>query len=78
MELFSITVQHNGKEHSIEGKMLELGYTHKIYLEINGVEIVLEPDEERNYRAVVDPAFAGKLDKELVAAVVSEMENHLK
>ncbi len=77
METFSLTVNHNNKEYTIEGSLLQLGYTHKIYLDVEGIEVVLEPDEERKYRAVVAPELAGTIDQHLVAAVVAEIQQHL-
>jgi len=37
------------------------GYTHKIQVEVDGQIIMFEPDEERNYRVVLN---AGQLEKE--------------
>jgi hypothetical protein len=77
METFSLDILHNGKQHTIHGSLLQLGYTHKIYLDVEGVEVVLEPDEERNYRAVVTPELADKVNKELIAFVIEEIQKHL-
>ncbi len=77
METFSLTINHNSKDYTIEGSLLQLGYTHKIYLDVEGMEVVLEPDEERNYRAVVAPELSGTIDQHLVAAVVAEIQHHL-
>jgi hypothetical protein len=33
-----------------------VGFVHKIHVLIEGIEVVYEPDEERNYRAIVSEA----------------------
>ena len=50
------------------------GFTHKFRVDVNGQVILFEPDEERNYRAVIDYADIDKnknidvgLLKEIVA-----------
>jgi len=34
-------------------KLIVTGYTHKFGVDVNGQNIIFEPDEERNYRAVI-------------------------
>jgi hypothetical protein len=51
---------------------LPTGYTHKIKVTVENIPIFFEPDEERNYRAMVDHTDrdkAGHLDKELLQAI---------
>ena len=50
---FSIEVDFNGKEYSFEARLIAIGYTHKLCIIINDVEVTFEPDEERNYRAIL-------------------------
>ncbi len=53
-EPFSIEVVYNGQEYSFEARLATVGYTHKFYILINGLEVIYEPDEERNYRAILN------------------------
>lgn len=52
-EPFLIPVWYMGKELEFEGRLHLLGYVHKIEINVDGVPVMFEPDEERNYRALV-------------------------
>lgn len=52
-ENFDIVVEVDGREHSVEFHLATTGYTHKFYATIHGIEVSFEPDEERNYRAIL-------------------------
>ena len=41
------------QEWQFESELRIFAYTHKISDNVNGTEIIFEPDEERNYRAVL-------------------------
>ena len=55
-----------------------MGYTHKFYVVINGLEVTYEPDEERNYRAIIaDTSHASvrATDLELIKAVGEKLQS---
>ncbi len=54
-EAFEIPVTYQGQGLSFPARLLVLGYIHKFQVDVKGQEVLFEPDEERNYRAVVDP-----------------------
>ncbi len=55
------------------------GYLHKITVMIDDVEVIFEPDEERNYRAIsADVEKRNSIDPALVAAVVLALEENFK
>ena len=56
-----IPVTYKGEDLSFPAELLMSGYTHKIQVEVDGQIIMFEPDEERNYRVVLN---AGQLEKE--------------
>ena len=69
---FTIGIVLNGKEYSFESRLAAVGYTHKFLVLINGIEVTYEPDEERNYRAILNGTNHGSmkdLDIELIKAV---------
>jgi hypothetical protein len=75
-ESFDLPVWYKGEEIFFPAELLPTGFTHKIKLTIQGTEILFEPDEERNYRAVVGEADrdkANKLDRELLAVIVETL-----
>ena len=76
-EPFTITIFYQGGEFSYESRLVTLGYTHKFFVMINGMEVIYEPDEERNYRAILNEADQAKLndiDRELIKAVGDKIQ----
>jgi hypothetical protein len=77
-ELFSITLGYRGREYSFEARLVTVGYTHKFLVMINGIEVIYEPDEERNYRALlneVDQAKVRDVDRELIKVVGDKIQS---
>ncbi len=75
---FSIDVEVGGKEYSFEARLATVGYTHKFYVIINGLEVIYEPDEERNYRAILNNANhidVRDIDLELIKAVGDKIQS---
>ena len=54
-EPFGLPVTYKGKELLFPARLLMQSYTHKFQVEVNGQVVLFKPDEERNYRAVIDP-----------------------
>ena len=78
---FQIPVSYKGEEWLFEAKLLNFGYSYKIQVEVNGIDVFLEPDEEKNYRIIVDPSHLegkDKIDIELLKAIVSTIESVMK
>ena len=75
-DIFTIEVQHNGGNQTFEGEMKQFGFSHKFFIQITGIEVIFEHDEERNLRAIV-PDGAG-IDKYLVQKIMHQLENGLK
>ena len=76
-----IPVTYKGQEFSFPARFVLSGYTHKIQVEVNGQVIAFEPDEERNYRAMLDPAQLEKglrVDIGLLQAIAEVIESVVK
>ena len=72
-------VDFKGKKRTYEAELRVFGYTYKIAMMIDDTEVLFEPDEERNYRAVIPyEALPKKLDHELLKAIADELEANLK
>ena len=56
---FELPVHYNGKEILFPAELRQQGYIHRIAITIDATEVLFEPDEERNYRALID---TGKMD----------------
>lgn len=75
-----ITVPYKGEEREFEAQWQPSGYTHRFIILIEGIEVFFEPDEERQYRAVILPeqADAGhKIDPDLLKAVAEILQEAL-
>lgn len=74
---FILPVEFAGEELQLPAKLVQTGYVVKLEVEIEGVIITFEPDEERNWRAVLgyDDLINGKkVKRELVEAVAKFIE----
>ena len=75
-ESFTLVVNYEGKEYQLDSELRVFGYTHKIAVNLLGGEILFEPDEERNYRAVIPKSEGSttKIDIGLIQAIIKELE----
>ena len=75
-EPFELPVTYKGKELLFPARLLMLGYTHTFQVDVHGQEVLFEPDEERKYRAVIDPeqVESSKIDVELLKAIADAIE----
>jgi hypothetical protein len=62
MDEFELEIEDGDRRISFPAQLLMMGYTHKIQVEVQGVQVLFEPDEERNYRAVVPGEYRNKID----------------
>ena len=78
-EDFFILVIHKGKEVKFPAKLVVYGYSYRILVEVYGTEVMYEPDEEKNYRATIDPQqkVGSTLDKELLKAIAEVIEQRM-
>ncbi|HWK07082.1 MAG TPA: hypothetical protein VNS58_25790 [Puia sp.] len=50
---FIITVPYKGQDRDFEAELLQMGYTHKFHVIVEGADLYFERDEEGRYRAVL-------------------------
>jgi len=65
----------------LKASLLVTGYTHKFAVDVDGQEVKFEPDEERNYRAVIpyeDLVNGSGADKELLQEIAHTLETFFK
>jgi hypothetical protein len=77
MEEFDLPVDYKGQEFTFRTSLLISGYTHKFQIDVNGQEIFFEPDEERNYRAVIPYEEIGNkknVDPELLKIIANTLQ----
>ena len=56
---FAFPVQYKGEEILFPASLQQTGYTHRFEVDVYGTPVYFEPDEERSYRAIVDPESTG-------------------
>jgi hypothetical protein len=80
-EKFQLPVLYKGEELLLDASLLVTGFTHKFVVEVSEQEIIFEPDEERNYRAIIPYEDFGKekpVDKQLLKAIAEAIETLVK
>jgi hypothetical protein len=78
---FDLHVDYRNNEMIFPAQFLRTGYSYKIQVDVNGTFIDFEPDEERNWRAIVneDPEnYNSKASKELLEAIANSLEQITK
>ena len=70
-EPFDIPVLYQGEELYFPAKLLQLGYTHHFRVDVYGIDVLFEPDEDRVYRAIIEPSQlqSSKVEVELLKAI---------
>ena len=64
-----VPVTYKNQELIFYAKFIQFGYSYKFEVDVNGILVFFEPDEERNFRAMIDPGIDHgnhNIDKELI------------
>ncbi len=78
-EPFDLPVLNKGEELLFPARLQQVGYTHRIVVDVNGQEVFFEPDEERNYRAIIEQDKLSKQTSiELLRTIAEAIETILK
>ncbi|WP_132055655.1 hypothetical protein [Pseudocnuella soli] len=80
-EGFEISVPYKNGEILVPVKLLPQGFSYKIEATVNGTVVWFEPDEERNFRAVLPPegdTTAHPPDAALLQAIATALEEALR
>lgn len=76
-ENFELPLWYNGKEIMLPAEYKPWGYTHRITVFVEDFPFVFEPDEEKNYRAIIieqDTKKAEKIDQQLLQAIAVTLQ----
>ena len=79
-EQFSLNINYNNQELELESEFQPWGYTYRINIRVNDMIVVFEPDEERNYRAIIPlgETLKKQPDPLLLQAIVNKLEEVFK
>jgi hypothetical protein len=81
MDEFELSLQLKGKVILLPVKLMNYGRSYKLEVEIEGTKVLFEPDEERNWRAMIsyeDVQEHKILDTALLELIVKELDSILK
>ena len=81
-ESFELPVNYKAEKFAFPARLYRYGYSHRIEVMVHGHAIIFEPDEERNYRAVVSPEqykeVEKKIDSSILEAIIESIESLVK
>jgi len=81
-DVFDIPVEYGGKQLSFKAELLSYGYSYRIKIDVYGTDILFEPDEERNFRAMIDVndthVKSSGISPELIKAITEVIEATVK
>ena len=79
---FSLSVVYKGQQREYPAHLVHQGYSYKIVVYIDDLEVYFEPDEERNFRIIATPGQdekkLEKLDRQLLTALNEQLAAMLK
>jgi len=71
---FELPVSFKGAERSFNGRLVTAAYDYKFFVNVDGQELVFEPDDERNLRALQERPDTKPVDTELVKQIALLLE----
>lgn len=78
-DYFVVPVSFQGRQIEFETRLLLQGYIHRLEVIVDDIPVLFEPDEERNYRALVSiEQLNGKgknLNKGLLQAIAEVLKS---
>lgn len=75
---FIIDISNDGVEMNFEARLIPFGYSYKIIINVNNIEVSFEPDENRDYRAIVQDQVQASLkerDKLIIQLIIDRLES---
>lgn len=78
---FMLPVAFENQELLFPARLLNYGYSSKLEVDVNDIMVLFEPDEERNWRALIsfeDLQANKKLDPALLSAIARAIEDLTK
>jgi hypothetical protein len=74
-QMVEIPVEIRGVERLFTARVQAWRYGLRFWVEVDGVEILLERDDAGEFRAILPDGFAGKApDKEVIGAIIAVLE----
>ena len=78
-EPIQICVEHNGQTKCFPAVFSQYGYSYRITITILGMNVIFEPDEERQWRARIENNTPMNKDvQELLPLIAAELHKNLQ
>ena len=78
---FEVSVTYKNQELNFSAKFIPFGYSFKFEVDVNGIPVFFEPDEERSFRAIIDLSIENahyKINVELLKLIADTLEDLFK
>jgi hypothetical protein len=70
-----IPLTFDGKEREFAARLQTWAYGHRIFIDVDGAELIIERDDEGEYRVLVSPEHSGPLPSpDLVQAIIGTLQ----
>jgi hypothetical protein len=75
-EDFVLPVNFNGSELLLPSTFIQFGYSYKIDVDVNGIILSFEKDDEGSWRAIMDASLVNSttISKGLLSAIVQSLD----
>lgn len=74
----SLTIQHRNTDYEVLAQIEPRGYTYRVLIEVQNAPVYFEPDEEGNFRAIVESRYhQDSMDKELLQKIADLLKDAL-
>jgi len=71
---FTIPFEFNGKKYEPEAVFIRMGFIHQFHIQLNEYRLIIEFDEERNYRVInVEAAKDTNINPEMLKALIDKV-----
>jgi len=77
-EIPDICVEHRGQTKCFPAVFNKTGYSYRITVTVNDIQVIFEPDEERQWRARLENNTPPKDFHELIPLIADELKELLK
>ena len=74
-ETIMISVEHMGATHDIPLTIVPLGYTYQLHVQIENETLILEKDEEGEFRAIYKSFDNSQANHSLILAVIATLKS---
>ena len=73
--VFNLSFSHDGKQYDLEAVFQRVGYVHQFHVQLDGRTLIVEFDEERNYRVIGESSGNSEVDQSFLKALVEKVSS---